>query len=725
LASQLTSGSVYFDGPHANAANGGSRVRLYAPGTWAPGSSYSHLDDDFNGTVNAMMTYSVDYGESIHDPGLVTMGILHDNGWPNWVTLNVSGSSMAEAGGVATVTANLASAVSLPVTVNLAFSGTATLTSDYTRSGTSITIPAGSLSRSVTLTAVQDALDESDETLVVDISSVVNGTESGTQRVTATIMDDDSTVTFDAQGGVTPSPASKIVTFGATYGALATTTRSGYTFSGWWTGTGGTGTEVTAATTVTITSAQTLYAKWAEVVSITLEAALDTTSLSWTTGGHSVWFGQSATHHDGTDAAQSGLITHNQTNWIQTTVTGPGTLFYWWKVSSEAGYDKLVFSYDGYIQAGAISGTTNEWTQQGWNVPVGTHTLRWSYCKDISDSLGADCGWVDQVSWTPATPVTVTFDAQGGSVSPATGTYYVGSTYGTLPVPMRAGYIFNGWWTQENGAGIQITVSSLVSASYPVLYAKWQSPVTLGLALDNESVLWTTGGDSVWFGQPDTNYDGVDAAQSGAITDSQSSWLQTTVEGPGELRFWWKVGCEDDANNNWDFLCFLIDGEEQRRIDGQTLWLSVTNTLAAGTHILRWEYRKDNIVSEAPDAGWVDQFEWVPASQTTSRGTPYPWLDQYGLVSGGNYEAADLADTDVDGLAAWQEYVAGSTPTNHDSVFLAKIAVTNAVRRVTWTPDLGGARVYTVEGKAFLTNAAWMSPTNAETRFFRVKVQMP
>jgi uncharacterized repeat protein (TIGR02543 family) len=70
------------------------------------------------------------------------------------------------------------------------------------------------------------------------------------------------TVTFDAQGGTAANPATKSVTNGSTYGTLATTTRTGYTFSGWWTGTNGTGTSVTSSTTVTISSAQTLYAKW-------------------------------------------------------------------------------------------------------------------------------------------------------------------------------------------------------------------------------------------------------------------------------------------------------------------------------------------------------------------------------------------------------------------------------------------------------------------------------
>ena len=118
-------------------------------------------------------------------------GTITDDDRPPTVTLSLTGSPMAEAGGVATVTATLSAVSSQTVTVNLAFSGTATLTSDYTRSGTAIVIPPGSTTSTITLTAVQDSLDEVDETIVVDISSVTNGTESGAQQVTAIITDDD------------------------------------------------------------------------------------------------------------------------------------------------------------------------------------------------------------------------------------------------------------------------------------------------------------------------------------------------------------------------------------------------------------------------------------------------------------------------------------------------------------------------------------------------------
>lgn len=82
LGAALTSNNVWFNGANANAANGGNRVKLYAPATWQPGSSYAHLDNSFDGTPNALMTYALNNGESVHGPGPVTMGLLQDIGWP-------------------------------------------------------------------------------------------------------------------------------------------------------------------------------------------------------------------------------------------------------------------------------------------------------------------------------------------------------------------------------------------------------------------------------------------------------------------------------------------------------------------------------------------------------------------------------------------------------------------------------------------------------------------
>lgn len=75
-------------------------------------------------------------------------------------------------------------------------------------------------------------------------------------------------------------------------------------------------------------------------------------------------------------------------------------------------------------------------------------------------------------------------------------------------------------------------------------------------------------------------------------------------------------------------------------------------------------------------------------------------------------------------------YVAGLNPTNAPDVFRTVISIgADGEPIVGWDPDLneGGKkheRVYIVEGRESLTDGNWV-PTNAASRFFRVKVTMP
>ena len=131
----------------------------------------------------------------------------------------------------------------------------------------------------------------------------------------------------------------------------------------------------------------------------TLGDAVEAAQWPWTTGGDADWTNQTATTHDGVDAAVSGTITHNGESLMQTTVTGPGTLTFWWRVSSETNYDYLRFLIDDVTQSGGISGTV-AWQQKTYSIATGTHVLLWRYSKDGSVSTGSDCGWVDQIGWT-------------------------------------------------------------------------------------------------------------------------------------------------------------------------------------------------------------------------------------------------------------------------------------------------------------------------------------
>ena len=129
------------------------------------------------------------------------------------VSLSVSAASISENGAVSTVTATLSAVHNADVTVTLAASGTATGGgADYTLASNTITIAAGQTTGTTTVTAVEDLLDEPDETVIVDIDQVNNAVEAGTQQKTITILDNDdpptvsfgsNTATIEENGGAT------------------------------------------------------------------------------------------------------------------------------------------------------------------------------------------------------------------------------------------------------------------------------------------------------------------------------------------------------------------------------------------------------------------------------------------------------------------------------------------------------------------------------------------
>src|SRR5262249_42885814 len=113
--------------------------------------------------------------------------------------------------------------------------------------------------------------------------------------------------------------------------------------------------------------------------------------------------------HDGVDAAQTGLITDNQETWVETQLTGPGILTFWWKVSSEQDFDFLEFSLNDELQT-RISGQV-DWTSGFFAIPAGSYAARWRYVKDATWSDGADTAWLDQVAFEPTFSLATGVDA--------------------------------------------------------------------------------------------------------------------------------------------------------------------------------------------------------------------------------------------------------------------------------------------------------------------------
>ena len=212
-------------------------------------------------------------------------------------------------------------------------------------------------------------------------------------------------------------------------------------------------------------------------VTTSLADALDNQALSFSTGGSSQWIGQNSTTHDGTDAAQSGLLSAKQTNWVQTVVSGPGTISFWWYASSEANYDYLEFLVDGSV-IWSLSGTNNTWTSKTHTISTsGSHTLQWRYRKDGSVDRGLDAGFVDQVTWLPAATYTVTYKpGANGTGSQQTAT----KTYGTAltlkgAIFTRTGYTQTGWATSDGGSKAYDLGGNYTANASITLYPYWES----------------------------------------------------------------------------------------------------------------------------------------------------------------------------------------------------------------------------------------------------------
>ncbi len=81
---------------------------------------------------------------------------------------------------------------------------------------------------------------------------------------------------------------------------------------------------------------------------------------------------------------------------ISVTTTTADSISFYYKVSSEANYDKFHFYIDGTEKFNA-SGEV-PWTRAAYPVAAGTHIFRFTYSKDGSVSTGSDRAWVDNVA---------------------------------------------------------------------------------------------------------------------------------------------------------------------------------------------------------------------------------------------------------------------------------------------------------------------------------------
>jgi uncharacterized repeat protein (TIGR02543 family) len=320
---------------------------------------------------------------------------------------------------------------------------------------------------------------------------------STTNQTTAKVK---YTVTLNPNGG-TVSQSSYTVDAGSSL-TLPSPNRTGYTFAGWYLN----GNKL--SNTVTVNGSATLTAQWTAISTTTTtttsasastrvvtfnanNGTINTNSGPASTGTRSVnsnaavgtlptptrsgyafngWF---TAQTGGTRIDATTKITANVTYWARWTsvTTMTATTFYTTKNDVPVRLNPFdtdpITRYFAQNTAVTIDAQT---TNSSGNVWYRTSSGTWIFSGNLAGSR------------------TVTFNANGGSVSEGTRSVANGAAVGTLPTPTRSGNAFNGWFTAQTG-GSRIDAATRISANV-TYWARWttittMTPTTLYTAKSN------------------------------------------------------------------------------------------------------------------------------------------------------------------------------------------------------------------------------------------------
>lgn len=142
----------------------------------------------------------------------------------------------------------------------------------------------------------------------------------------------------------------------------------------------------------------------AEVGEFTTEALYRESQAPIPTG---VWQYTNAHSHDGVDSVVSVLPGETE-SYLQTTLQGPATVSFWWKIHAEYGFDTLAcYTRNGYVKGidppfvqGSHTPTSSDWIPVTFQVDPGEQPLIWQF-KRLASQPGTGQAWIDKLSVVP------------------------------------------------------------------------------------------------------------------------------------------------------------------------------------------------------------------------------------------------------------------------------------------------------------------------------------
>lgn len=125
-----------------------------------------------------------------------------DDDLPPGIAFTSTSSSASEASTTKTIEVKLALASEKPITINYATAGGNAGTADFSLTAGTLTFPPGTTTQEISVTIVNDEIDELDETVAIALSGATNATLlPGALPHLLTITDDDSPPTLSFQQG--------------------------------------------------------------------------------------------------------------------------------------------------------------------------------------------------------------------------------------------------------------------------------------------------------------------------------------------------------------------------------------------------------------------------------------------------------------------------------------------------------------------------------------------
>jgi uncharacterized repeat protein (TIGR02543 family) len=277
-------------------------------------------------------------------------------------------------------------------------------------------------------------------------------------------------VTFNASGG-TVTPAFDTTGINWRLASLPTPTRSNYIFDSWYTA-ATSGTKVTTSTTFNRDT--TIYAQWIPIYTVTFNANGGTvTPDSGTTGaGRMLASLPTPTRTGCTFNGWFTTLTGSTRVTTSTVFSANTTIYARWTFNTYT----VTFNANGGTVTPTSGTTGGGWTLVSLPTPTrsGYAFSGWFTATtggtQVTTSTVFSTNTTIYAQWT-LNKYAVTFDANGGTVTPEADTTGVGWMLTSLPVPIRSGYTFNGWFTATTG-GTQVTTSRVYSAN-TTIYARW------------------------------------------------------------------------------------------------------------------------------------------------------------------------------------------------------------------------------------------------------------